>query len=64
MKAIDLSKSLKNYRSGWVAINKNEKVIAHAKTFDLICKKIEGKKDLVLVPASQNYFGFVTTIYA
>ncbi|OGH41954.1 MAG: hypothetical protein A3H79_00065 [Candidatus Levybacteria bacterium RIFCSPLOWO2_02_FULL_36_8b] len=64
MKVIDLSKSLKEYKSEWVAVTKKNKVVAHAKTFELICKKIKGRKDLLLIPASENYFGFVTTIYA
>ena len=61
MNAIDLRLALKPYSKGWLAIDKNKKVIAHAKTFASISKKIEGIKDIFLVPASKNYFGFVTS---
>lgn len=61
-KAIDLSTSLKNYSSGWVALDRTHKVVAHAKDFDAICKKIKNRKDLFLVPASKNYFGFITIV--
>lgn len=65
MKAIDLTKALKPYEKGWVAINqKNNEVVAHAITFESISKKVEGKKDILLVPASKNYFGFVTLLDA
>lgn len=61
MKAIDLRKSLKPYSHGWVAINKkNGKIVASAKDFESISKKISDKKDIFLMPASKNYFGFVT----
>lgn len=63
MQAVDLREALKNYSEGWVAIDKNNKVVAHAKTFALISKKIEGLKDILLVPASKNYFGFVTSLH-
>lgn len=65
MKGIDLTKQLKPYKSGWVAIF-NEKVVAHTKSFELIieeAKKLKKpRKDILLVPASKNYFGFVTII--
>ncbi len=65
MKAIDLRQALKSYSRGWVAINKkNKKVVAHAETFALISKKVKGSKDVVLVPASKDYFGFVTSVNA
>ena len=61
MNAVDLRQAIKPYSKGWLAIeNKNKKVVAHAKTFALISKKVEGIKDIFLVPASKNYFGFVT----
>ncbi len=64
MKSINLSQTLKPYNEGWVAINKKNKiVVAHAKTFELIAKKIKDK-DVILVPASKNYFGFVTYLDA
>lgn len=65
MKAVDLTKQLKPYKSGWVAILNNE-VVAHAKSFELVIQKIrtlkKSKKDILLVPASENYFGFVTIV--
>ncbi len=61
MQTVDLRIALKSYSQGWVAIDKkSKKVVAHAKTFALVSKKIEGIKDVFLVPASKNYFGFVT----
>ncbi len=61
MSTIDLRNALKLYSTGWVAINKkNNQVVAHANTFGTISKKIKGIKDILLVPASKNYFGFVT----
>ncbi|MCL5438839.1 MAG: DUF5678 domain-containing protein [Patescibacteria group bacterium] len=65
IKAIDLKKTLAPYKSGWVAINgKNKKVVAHAKNFGDLSKKIKDQKDIFLMPASQNYFGFVTLFNA
>lgn len=62
MNAIDLRQALKPYSKGWLAIDKkNKKVVAHAKTFALISEKAKGIKDIFLVPASKNYFGFVTS---
>lgn len=61
MNAVDLRQALKPYSEGWLAIDKkNKKVVAHAKTFALISKKAKGIRDIFLVPASKNYFGFVT----
>lgn len=63
MKTVDLIKILKPYKSGWVAINQKNKVIAHAETFAAVSNKVKKNKDIFLVPVSQNYFGFITTIY-
>lgn len=61
MKAVDLSKTLNPYTSGWVAVNKKtNKVVAHAKSFKQIAKKVEKTKDVLLIPASDKYFGFIT----
>ncbi|OGY26210.1 MAG: hypothetical protein A2Z24_01440 [Candidatus Woykebacteria bacterium RBG_16_44_10] len=61
MKDLDLTKTLKKYKSGWVAIDEQKrKVIAQAKDFDAITKKV-GKDDTIFVmPASEEYFGFIT----
>lgn len=62
MRPVDLTKISASYKSGWVAINKGNKVIAHAQTFASISKKIKNmEKEVVLLPASKNYFGFITT---
>lgn len=59
-KAVDLTKILKSYTSGWVAIHeKTNKVIAHTKDFHSIAEKVRGKKDILLIPASPTYFGFI-----
>ncbi len=62
MAPIDLTKSLKNYKSGWVAVNKQKKVVAHAPSFAAICRKIKEGPDLLLLPAAKNYFGFVASV--
>lgn len=63
MTAIDLTKKLKKYKTGWVALNKKHNVVAHGKTYSDIEKKVAGTKkdDVVLMPASSNYFGFITS---
>lgn len=61
MKALDLTKALEKFKRGWVAIDeKNNKVIAHAKDFESINKLPIKGKDIVLMPASDDYYGLVT----
>lgn len=63
MEAINLTKILKNYSSGWVAITADyKKVVASGKTLEEVTKKVEKQKrdDVVLISASKNYRGFVT----
>jgi len=61
MKILDLTKALKQYKSGWVAIDEDKiKVVAHAKSFDQLVSKIKDKENIFLMPASKDYFGFVT----
>lgn len=61
MKALDLTKTLKKYKSGWVAIDeKKTTVVAHAKSFGAINKKVISKKDVFVMPASDEYYGFIT----
>lgn len=63
MKPIDLTKVLKKYKSGWVALSKkNYKVVAHADSFSKIMGKVKERKDIVLMPASEDYFGIVALI--
>ena len=61
MEPINLTKALKPYKSGWVAItDKKYKVVAYAKTFKDIAEKAKGLKNIFLMPASNNYFGVIT----
>lgn len=65
MKAIDLSQTLKSHSQGWVAVDrKTKKVIADAKSFSSISEKVKGLKNVLLIPASKNYFGFITSLNA
>ncbi|KKR32914.1 MAG: hypothetical protein UT63_C0028G0003 [Candidatus Gottesmanbacteria bacterium GW2011_GWC2_39_8] len=63
MKAINLSKSLQKYTSGWVALDKENNVVAHAKVFsdllDILKNKVK-EKDLTVMAASDNYYGYIT----
>lgn len=59
---VNLTKQLAHYKSGWVALDKKNKVIAHAKDFDSICSKVKDSENVLLIPASKSYFGFVTKI--
>ena len=55
----DLSKILKPYKKGWVALNKQQtKVLAHADTFTEINEKIDNPDEVVLCPlgGTQTYF--------
>ena len=61
MTPINLTKIASKFKSGWVAVNKdNHKFIAHAKDFASIMKKVETNKNALVFPASRNYYGFVT----
>jgi hypothetical protein len=63
MNKLDLSKTLKKYKNGWVAISKDYKeVLFSAPNFNALMNKIDrpGKKDnVILIPASENYRGFI-----
>ncbi len=63
MSVIDLTKQLKKYKSGWVALNKKYEVVGAGSSFEKISQKIKNypkKENLILMPASTNYFGYVT----
>ena len=63
MTAIDISKQIKNYKKGWVALDDSYKVVESASSFEEINKKLEKytkKEKFLLVPASDKYFGFIT----
>lgn len=64
MQTVNLSKLLKNFSSGWVAITSDyKKVVASGKTLKEITDKVSKEKrdDIVLIPASKNYRGFITS---
>lgn len=63
MEGIDLTIALKKYTSGWVAIDKKNKVVAHAESFEEIEKKVKNIKDVVVISVSKDYFGIVTFIH-
>lgn len=61
MRTINLSKLLQNYHTGWVAISSDyKKVIAFGKTLKEVSKKVGPNPNVILIPASKNYRGFVT----
>ena len=61
MKILDLTKTLKKYKTGWVAIDEiRGKVIAQAKDFESINKKVKYNRNIFIMPVTDNYFGFVT----
>lgn len=63
MKAVDLRDTVKGYKKGWVAINeKEEKVVLSAKSFEEISEKAKDMSDVVIMAASDNYFGFITIL--
>ena len=64
MQPINLVKLLKPFPSGWVALSGDyKKVVASGKTLKEVTEKVrkERKKDVVLISASKNYRGFVTS---
>ncbi|MBI3559954.1 hypothetical protein HY087_02400 [Candidatus Gottesmanbacteria bacterium] len=61
MTAIDLTKVLQTYKSGWVAVTDDyTRVVAHAKKFVDIQKKVKNKKNVVVVQAFDNYYNYVS----
>ena len=65
MQTVNLSKLLKNFSSGWVAITADyKKIVASGKTLKEVTKAVEKQKsdDVILIPAAKNYRGFVTTV--
>ena len=62
-KPIDLTKLLKEYKSGWVALSKNyKKVVTSARSLKELDRKLEklNNPQVVLISASKNYRGFIT----
>ena len=65
MQTVNLSKLLKNFSSGWVAITADyTKIVASGKTLKGVTKAVEkqNRDDVILIPATKNYRGFVTTV--
>lgn len=63
MQIVNLSKLLKNFSSGWVAVMSDyKKVVASGKTLREVTVRATKQKqdDVILVPASKNYRGYVT----
>jgi hypothetical protein len=64
MQTVNLSKLLKNFSSGWVAITSDyKKVVASGKTLKEVTEEVkkQNRDDVVLIPAAKNYRGFVTS---
>lgn len=59
-KKIDFVKLLKGYKSGWVGISSDPKVLVHGETLKEAKLKAEKKKlDLFFFPAGEKYDNFV-----
>ncbi|HBQ50407.1 hypothetical protein A3B42_02105 [Candidatus Daviesbacteria bacterium RIFCSPLOWO2_01_FULL_38_10] len=64
MQIVNLSKLLKNFSSGWVAITSDyKKVVTSGKTLKEVTEKVkkQNRDDIVLIPAAKNYRGFITS---
>lgn len=64
MRTINLTKLLKGFNSGWVAISPDyKKVIASGKTLQEVSDKVNLQKltDVFLLSVSKNYRGYVTS---
>ena len=62
-KALKFAKLLPKYAPDWIAYTKDYEIVAHAKTFAGIMDKVKERKDVILMPASTNYYGFVMEIH-
>lgn len=64
MKTINLSRILKDFSSGWIAVSSDyKKVVASGKDLNEVTQAVEKQKrnDVVLISAAKNYRGFVTS---
>ncbi len=62
MQVINLIKTLKNYKSGWVSISKdNKKVIASAKTLEVLLVKLKkmNNPEGYIMKAAKDYSSYV-----
>lgn len=65
MKTMDLTKTLKKYQAGWVAIDESKhRVVAYGEDFASINEKIKDKKGVFIIPASKEYYGFITSLFS
>lgn len=56
MATLKLPESLRQYKNNWVALDDNDEVVAFAKTFAGLMKKVENNNEEVTVMrASDNY---------
>jgi hypothetical protein len=62
MEPINLTKILKQHRSGWIAVSKDYKtLLATGKTLKEVSTNLKNSgKEGVLIPAAPNYQNFVT----
>lgn len=61
MSPINLTKLLKKYKSGWVAVSSDyNHVVAHAENFIDLQKKVKNRKDVVVIQAFNNYYNYVS----
>ena len=61
MLPINLTKLLKKYKSGWVAVsNDYSHVVAHAKKFIELQKIVKNRKDVVVIQAFENYYNYLS----
>lgn len=61
MKAVDLTKLLQKYKSGWVAVSDDySRVVAFAEKFLDLQKKVKNKKNVVVIQAFGNYYNYVS----
>ena len=62
MGAVDLTKTLRKYKSGWVSISKNNKeVIASSRSLKSLLSKLEklGNPDGYIMKAAKDYSSYV-----
>lgn len=61
MTPIDLTKLLKKYKSGWVAVSDDySRVIAHTEKLIDLQKRIKNNPKVVVIQAFGNYYNFVS----
>lgn len=61
MSPIDLTKILKKYKSGWVALTDDyHRVVAHSDKLIDLQKKVKNTKNIVIIQAFGNYYNFVS----